>query len=248
MFGFHRLLEFPRLRFVFQFSRRGYQARFDAERPPRYVYRWDSRLPLKIAVEGFRPWNLGGTATLFEHDTGLLANGDRAPPHSCFISTGEYGFIQNPRASLVWTGGFLYKIDTQKIDREKMTWVHLEFDALRKELPPQWADQLKWAVEGGVPADAVVSWMPGQKATLAWNLLAKEKDFEPLGVMPTGLTANGKTFLEQTGKRSEEYLKGVIPAEGDLVGWNPLPAVPPQEVLDELIKIKFLVATCDCKR
>ena len=200
MFGFHRLLEFPRLRFVFQFSRRGYQARFDAERPPRYVYRWDSRLPLKIAVEGFRPWNLGGTATLFEHDTGLLANGDRAPPHSCFISTGEYGFIQNPRASLVWTGGFLYKIDTQKIDREKMTWVHLEFDALRKELPPQWADQLEWAVEGGVPADAVVSWMPGQKATLAWNLLAKEKDFEPLGVMPTGLTANGKTFLEQTGK------------------------------------------------
>ena len=138
-------------------------ARFFTKTLPRNTYRWDTRDPNTIAQEGFQPRNPGGNIRLDEHVNNVLNNGEVAKYQSQWVSTGAYGMLKklDPTFAQQVLNTNLYKIDTTIAKRTgNFHDANDFFDKKGKKRP--YASQREWAKLGGVPAAAIVKWMPGE--------------------------------------------------------------------------------------
>lgn len=146
---------------------------------PSNTYRWDTRDAGTIAKEGFQPWNSEGTVSLTEHVMGSSADDGHAVKYeSQWVSTGAFDMLKtiDPIFAQQVLNTNLYKIDTaavQKITKSEFVDVNKYFDSIGKKRP--YASQKEWAMQKeGIPAQAIVAWMPGSEFIKNYDLAKNE--------------------------------------------------------------------------
>jgi hypothetical protein len=158
---------------------------------PEYVYRWDTRPPATIRIDGFRPNSENypglhvalGNVTLFDHVRNSWSDpamwvpnetGRSVLPKSVtqWVSTGSYGMLNplDPTFAHQARNSFLYKIRTSDAQLQngpqEFYDVNDEFD--RVGLARPYPTQREWIKLAGIPARAVVSYMPGAMFVDLW--------------------------------------------------------------------------------
>ena len=166
---------------------------------PVNTYRWDTRLPAKIANSGFQPWNANGNIRLEEHVNNAFASGEQqgqqAKYESQWVSTGAYGMLKklDPTFAQQVLNTYLYKIDTTTAKTTgEFSDANDYFDKINKDRP--YASQREWIKLGGIPPEAVVKWMrgkdfveqydidtgaPNENELTGWKAMPKQRKYKP---------------------------------------------------------------------
>ncbi|MCY0388371.1 hypothetical protein OVY01_14225 [Robbsia sp. Bb-Pol-6] len=154
---------------------------------PGFVYRWDERDIAVIRREGFQPWKPEGTITLVEHVRGTYRRNacprELSKYESQFVSTGSYGMLKriDPTFACKAFSANLYRIRTGiALETGVFQDVNDAFD--RSGIVRPYATQREWLKSGGIPARAIVAYMPGKtfiaQYDIAKNVGPEEADLK----------------------------------------------------------------------